>query len=148
MRILAVCIVLLALSAGSASGAPDDSLTVAEKFVEHFADTLERKQVQVTEQQRDALLEIHPLLLAWANSTLVEAFWGLVRFYEATEIDEERAEELIRKGKIRSIMWFHSLALLDEINGRRYSYKGPRRDLERAVEEVDPTGVFIGQGWE
>ncbi len=147
MRVLAFCIVLSVLAASRCLGSAQDSVTVAQKFVMHFANHLERKQVHVTEEQREALLEVHPLLLACANSTLVESFWGLVRFFEATEIDAGRAEELIRKGRIREIAWFHFVTQLDDTNGRRYICK-PNRRLHEAVEEVDPTGVFIGQGWE
>ena len=102
--------------------------------------------VIVTPEEIESLKAIQPLLLKLSDTPdAVRMFWPQVRGYEAKEIPWSEAQDMIVKGKVRSVMQAHSLAVtLQAENGAMYFTKDNSIDEVHAfIKRVDPMGVFI-----
>jgi hypothetical protein len=115
-------------------------------FVKRFLEELNRRKVQVTDGQRDALWEVHPLLvLAAEDKTLSRWFWFMLRHTTREAIEWEKAKQMILKGEVVSVSTTHTLDhTLMTRDGRFWTSKAPERGiLSQVMAEVDPKKVFI-----
>jgi hypothetical protein len=103
-------------------------------------------KVDVSAEERNALLTVHRLLLVGAgDKEFTSTFWQIVRAEDPREISWEDATGLVRNGAIHTICQDHDLrVLLYARDGRKYRTREPHiDDVGRIRAEVDPTGVFI-----
>ncbi len=120
-------------------------------FVHEFFRLIGAKEREITEQEKDALRNVHPILLRAADHEVVpQFFWSIVRQAEPKSISWDEARNLIVKGKVVGASQLHSLDVyLVARDGRKYKTKGPRGDeVHKAIREVDPKGVFISYAME
>jgi hypothetical protein len=149
-RLLLLTIALAFCSIMSSSQWTYAEDTKAERFSNDFSQWMDNMKVEITEEEREALREVHHLFYKLTEDQFFlkyysKFFWNSVRQSGYKTIEWEKAQELILKGEITSVSQTHSLDVtLTGLNGQRYKTNEPRIDeVWYLVDQVDPKGVFI-----
>jgi hypothetical protein len=142
--VLAVGLVFTVLAAS------EEAPSKADRFASMFAERLRNAEIEVTEEEEQALRNAHPVLLRlldsdYASRLILPDFWKIVRQEDPEEVEWEEARTLILSGKVTDAFISHAetVGLLTK-DGRRYHTKPPdRAEYNRTIKEADPKGVFI-----
>jgi hypothetical protein len=146
MKIILVVFMFL-VNAIACAGDPPTKETDADRFVKEFVKWAEHgKKNTITDQQKTVLHDIFPLLVEFMNlGATAKDPARIMNFKENLKIDWEKAEKLMRSGKVYAVTQWHSLNVeLYSRDGRVYETKEPKiDDIYHIVLEIDPKGVFI-----
>ena len=132
---------------GPAPIAPASPPADRSEFVNLMAAQLERRRINITERQEEALWDAHPvLLIACKDEVLSQYFWAMVRNPTQEKTGWEKARQMILRGQVMSVSQAHSLRVgLTTRDGRIHTTEERKiDDVRRLVREVDPKGVLIG----
>jgi len=120
--------------------------SISQRFVDRFISWLQRNGYSTSNEQKEALYKVRPLLLMVANDKNYSCrFWRMVRAAEPQGISWEEAKRLILKGQVIEVVQSHNLDIvLFTRDGQEYGTKETKLDeYDTYVREVDPKRVFI-----
>lgn len=142
MRIYFAIAMLLLLAPLAISGETPE----ADRFVKELSRHLRRKEIDISEQEREHLRHAHKVLLRVAqNEYLRESFWRTVRSERSEALEWAQLEKMIRAGRIRTVDRSHTgdvTALAAD--GKTFVSKVERlADVSEVMKQVDPFGVFM-----
>lgn len=148
--LIVLCLMLGSLSTGMLIAGNDKGDVY--RFIREFTGRLERENITVSEQQREALKVVYPLILAAYHDDLIQdAFWTYVVEEDPKRITWGKTIDLIMSGKIKYVSSAHSgrIELHSYHNERYVTYdETAEQPLINILEEVDPKNVFIGHEME
>lgn len=119
----------------------------ADRFVEQFSRRMEIIKMPLSDEQKEALRTVHPLLVFVADHEYIRmSFWEMVRQNPTTKIEWAEAKKLVQQGLVSLASQAHSRQVsLMTRDGHTFTTMEPQMDdILRLVQEVDPKMLFIG----